>query len=499
MNPIDDAELLRRYLRERSEPAFAALVEQHLGAVYAVALRQSHGDTHLAEDIAQIVFATLARKAAALTDREVLGGWLYRTTRFAARDVIRTEARRRKREQEALAMEAVSPASSGEVDWEALRVVIDQSMAELKDAERDAVWLRFFENRSFAEIGARLCLTENAARMRVSRALDLLHAALARRGVQSTTAALTLALTHQPVVAVPAGLSASIAAGAVTATGAGGVGAAAFLALFTMSKIKLGVVSVLALLVAGSIGIELRANRALQAQARAAGPNDPVALQNENRRLAAALEKRGDADPAVAEIARLKARATALRARPAGVLDAALKPASAHRNAGRATPEALHETTVWALLHRDLDTLASFIVFADDSQAARTAFMAQFSEAVRARYRTPERLVAAALFNTDGETGGVRPDDTFQFLGVDDHVGGDGTRFGQQRLRGWSRTAAGVEREISFRIQSTPAGYTQSRVYFANAPRRTDDAAELVKGMIDPATGNLQPPARRAP
>jgi RNA polymerase sigma factor (sigma-70 family) len=396
MSPPDDAELLRRYARERSEAAFAALVEQHLGAVYGVALRQAHGDTHLAEDIAQIVFATLARKAAALADREVLGGWLYRTTRFAARDVIRTEARRRKREQEALAMEALSPASSGEVDWEALRFVLDQSMAELKDAERDAVWLRFFENRSFAEIGKRLRLTENAARMRVSRALDLLHAALARRGVRSTTAALTVALTHQPVVAVPAGLSASIAAGAVASTGAGGVATAALLSLLTMSKIKIVVVSVLALAVAGSIGVELRANRALQAQARASSTDDLVALQKENRRLTVALAKRGEADPAVAEIARLQARAAVLRARPAGVFDAALKPASAHRNAGRATPEDLHETTVWALLNRDLDTLASFIVFADDAEAARTAFMAQFSSCSWSRGRSASGWDAGA-------------------------------------------------------------------------------------------------------
>jgi hypothetical protein len=308
-----------------------------------------------------------------------------------------------------------------------------------------------------------------------------------------------VALTHQPAVAVPAGLCASIAAGAVAATSIGGVATAALLSLFTMSKIKVGVVGVLLLAVAGSIGVELRANRTLRAQARAVSREDLLALQKESRRLTAALAKRGEADPAVAEIARLQARAAVLRARPAGVLDAALKPASAHRNAGRATPEALHETTIWALLNRDLDTLASFIVFADDSEAARTAFMAQFSAAVRARYRTPERLVAAALFGTNGQTGGVRPDDAFQFLGVDDHVGGDGTRFGQLRVRGWTRTAAGVEHEMSFRIQSTPAGYAQGRLYFANAPRRSDEAGFLVKAMIDPATGNLRSPARRAP
>jgi hypothetical protein len=118
---------------------------------------------------------------------------------------------------------------------------------------------------------------------------------------------------------------------------------------------------------------------------------------------------------------------------------------------------------------------------------------------VRTRYRTPERLVAAAMFGYDGQTGGLLPGDAFQFLGVDDHVGGDGTRYGQKQLRGWSRTTAGVERAIGFRIQPTPAGFAQSQLYFSNAPRRSDDAGELVGLMIDPATGNLRPPTPRTP
>jgi hypothetical protein len=292
-------------------------------------------------------------------------------------------------------------------------------------------------------------------------------------------------------VAVPAGLGASIAAGAMAASGAGAAGAG-LLALFTMSKLKIGATAVVALALAGTIGGELRARQALRTELRTIGGEDPAPLLKENRRLAAELARRGQENPAVAEIAQLQARAATLRARPDGVLDALLKPASAHRNAGRATPEALHETLVWAQFTRDLDTTASFVIFADDSAAARTAFMAQFSEAVRARYRTPERLVAAALFGLDGQSGGLQPGDAFQFLGVDDHVGGDGARYGQKTLRGWSRTAAGVERGIGFRIEPTPVGYALSRLHFANAPRRSDDAGELARMMIDPTTGNLR-------
>ena len=65
----EDAELLRRYAFERSEAACAELVRRHLAPVYGFALRRVGGDAHLAEDVVQVVFTTLARKAAALASR----------------------------------------------------------------------------------------------------------------------------------------------------------------------------------------------------------------------------------------------------------------------------------------------------------------------------------------------------------------------------------------------------------------------------------------------
>ena len=93
----EDAELLRRYAADRSEAAFAELVQRRLDLVYSVALRQVGGDAHLAQDVTQRVFADLARKAAKLSDRTVLSGWLYRSAQFAASDVVRSERRRRAR------------------------------------------------------------------------------------------------------------------------------------------------------------------------------------------------------------------------------------------------------------------------------------------------------------------------------------------------------------------------------------------------------------------
>src|SRR5439155_1150122 len=113
----DDAELLRRYAEDASESAFGELVARHIDLVYSAALRVVGGDTHLAQDVAQTVFADLARKARALSRHEVLTGWLYQATRFAAAKAVRTERRRSSREKEAVAMQELS----SDANWERLR------------------------------------------------------------------------------------------------------------------------------------------------------------------------------------------------------------------------------------------------------------------------------------------------------------------------------------------------------------------------------------------
>lgn len=241
---LDDVELLHRYATDRSQTAFTELVQRHLNLVYSVALRQVGGDSHLAEDVVQQVFAALARKAATLTNRPTLSGWLYRSTHFAASDIVRVERRRRAREQEAHTMElqeslgspSATPGGTA-IDWDKVRPTIDAAIAELDERDRDAVSLRFFDGCSFGEVGARLRLTENAARMRVDRALDKLHAALARRGVTSTTAALGIALANQVAVGAPAGLVTSITGAALAGSAVGGVGVLTFM---SASKIAAG-------------------------------------------------------------------------------------------------------------------------------------------------------------------------------------------------------------------------------------------------------------------
>src|SRR5579872_6092873 len=94
-----DMELLRRYAVDRSEAAFETLVSRHINLVYSSALRQVR-DPQLAEEITQAVFIILARKASSLSPKTILPGWLYRTTRYSAANVLRSESSRKRREQE---------------------------------------------------------------------------------------------------------------------------------------------------------------------------------------------------------------------------------------------------------------------------------------------------------------------------------------------------------------------------------------------------------------
>lgn len=212
---VTDAELLQRHVADRDEQAFAALVQRHLDLVYAAALRRTNGRHALAEEIAQKVFTDLANQAARLVRHPTLAGWLHRSTRNKAVDAIRAEQRRTQLTQALTSMsDSTSPAESSP-DWEQLRPVIDASLDQLKEQDREVILLRFFQGRTFGEIGEQLNLTENTARMRTQRALDKLRLRLGERGIAST-AALGAVLAGQPLVAAPAGLVSTVTSTSLT-------------------------------------------------------------------------------------------------------------------------------------------------------------------------------------------------------------------------------------------------------------------------------------------
>jgi uncharacterized protein (TIGR03435 family) len=220
MPELDDIGLLAEYVQHHSESAFATLVERHVNLVYSVALR-SVGHSHAAEEIAQAVFIVLARKARSLSKRTVLSGWLYRTTRLTVANHLRTEIRRQNREQEACMQTTLNePAPE---TWPQIAPLLDDALERLGEKDRNAIVLRFFENKNLREVGAALGASEDAAKMRVNRALEKLRKFFTKRGVSSTTAILAGEISAHSVQVAPVALAKSVTAvalakGAATST-----------------------------------------------------------------------------------------------------------------------------------------------------------------------------------------------------------------------------------------------------------------------------------------
>jgi len=207
---MDDRELLEAYARDHSDAAFAELVRRHLAWVYSVALRHI-GNQALAKDVAQSVFVLLAQKAGSLHSEIVLGGWLFRTTRFVGNRALRAERRRKSREETAASMiPSTHFPDENEAAWKQLEPHLDQAVAALSEGDRQAILLRFYEKRPLLEIGLHLGLSEEAAKKRVSRALQKMRDFLARRRVAAGGALLAGLMAEKTVQADPAGLAASV-------------------------------------------------------------------------------------------------------------------------------------------------------------------------------------------------------------------------------------------------------------------------------------------------
>jgi len=184
MTGTDDIELLREFAENNSEAAFAALAGRHVNLVYSVALRHT-GNPHAAEEITQAVFIILARKAKSFSRQTVLTGWLHQTTRLTAANFLRTEIRRQHRESEAFMQSALTETET----WTQIAPLLDDAISKLGERDRNAILLRYFENKSAREMAAALRMDEPAAQKRVTRAVEKLRAFFAKRGVTLTATA----------------------------------------------------------------------------------------------------------------------------------------------------------------------------------------------------------------------------------------------------------------------------------------------------------------------
>jgi RNA polymerase sigma factor (sigma-70 family) len=254
MDMTDDWELLREYATHGSDDAFEMLVKRHLNLVYSTAIRQVR-DPVVAKEVTQTVFIILARKARTLNRATILSGWLYRTAQFAGAKARRSEDRRRSHQQEVLLMQT-EPSDSA---WEQIAPLLETAMAQLRDLDRNAVVLRYFENKDLKAVGSALGVSEDTAQKRVARAVEKLRTFFTTRGVALSAAALTTALGSNAVQSAPAGMDLAVLAGATSGTSAATASLSTLLQetirLMTWTKMKYPLAGVTGILLVTGIAV----------------------------------------------------------------------------------------------------------------------------------------------------------------------------------------------------------------------------------------------------
>jgi RNA polymerase sigma factor (sigma-70 family) len=225
-----DLDLLGQFAREKSQDAFTTLVQRHVNLVYSAALRQVRSP-QLAEEIAQSVFADLARDAEKLKPETILTAWLYAVTRHTAIDVIRKESRRQLREQIAVEMNDMNATSD---DWTQIEPLLDDAMAALDKTDRSAILLRYFENKNLRDVGLALGTSDDAAQKRVSRAVEHLREFFSKQKISIGAGGLAVLISANAVQAAPVGLALTIANASLAAGTT-----LTFMKIATATKLKL--------------------------------------------------------------------------------------------------------------------------------------------------------------------------------------------------------------------------------------------------------------------
>jgi RNA polymerase sigma factor (sigma-70 family) len=241
--------LVLEYAQGNSEQAFATLVSRHVNLVYSVARRQV-GDPHLAEEVTQSVFIILAGKAKSLSPKTILSGWLCRTARYVSANTLSIQRRRQFREQEAHMQSILNEPEPAA--WNQIAPMLDEALNCLAEKEHDAVVLRFFDGKELKQVGAAMGIGEDAARMRVNRALEKLRQFFAKRGVTLSATAIAGAVAANSVQAAPIGLAAAIITAAFSGTAITTTAAIAATKAIAMTTLHKTVITAAFAIVAGA-------------------------------------------------------------------------------------------------------------------------------------------------------------------------------------------------------------------------------------------------------
>ena len=401
MESLSDAELLAEWIAHRSQPAFALLVRRHISLVHSAARRQLD-DPHLAEEVTQAVFVLLASKAESLGRHVVLPGWLCRVAHLVARDKQKSERRRQQREQLAARMQTDSDPAAGDA-WHQLAPHLDEAVAQLSEADRAAIVLRFYEQCPLEQIGSVFGVGADAAQKRVARALEKLRSIFTGKGVSLSTSAVAHAIAANAVQTAPAGLAVQVSAGAIVA----GTSAttATLLSMSALHKTIIGVTLAATVGTATHQTLQASANR-IEAQAikernsmREGQIQRQVSENEEAARRLAALKLDRDL---------LEARVASLRSTPRSEADRPDNPAEAllkkwqervaqlkqqlEQNPGARIPEMkLLTESDWLLMvkQRSVGTETDWDrIFSQLRDAAEEKFVPQIRKALMAFQRT---------------------------------------------------------------------------------------------------------------
>jgi len=200
---MDDRLLLHEYAEKGSEKAFAEIVHRYAGMVYSVCMRELSDPGHAAE-ASQAAFFSLSRYAKKIRSRTV-SGWLMKTAKYTSINLLKREKIRKKYEKKAAEMKQGQEYRTAE--WKEVMPVLNNGLVGLSEKDRSAVILRYFQEKSFIDIGNTLGVSEKAAHMRVKRAVEKLRRFFSKKGIILPAAALSGMLSMHAVQAAPASVT----------------------------------------------------------------------------------------------------------------------------------------------------------------------------------------------------------------------------------------------------------------------------------------------------
>ncbi|HEY7157774.1 MAG TPA: sigma-70 family RNA polymerase sigma factor, partial [Gemmataceae bacterium] len=272
-----DAELLRRFARQRDAATFAELLERYAPLVWNVCRRILPGEADC-EDAFQAAFLALVRQAGSLDASQPLGGWLHTV---AVRVAHRALSHSRRQRPAAVLPERATPGDvADDVSSRELFRAVDEEIECLPATLRLPVILCCLEGRTRDEAAERMGCSVAAVKGRLERGRHLLRQRLERRGIGLPAAFLVLGLaseriraslwakTIQSILHAPSPAVAALAQAGLPAMAAG--------------TLKLALVGLATLLMAagaaGVIGQALTETPATPPQAKAAAePKKPAA------------------------------------------------------------------------------------------------------------------------------------------------------------------------------------------------------------------------------